>query len=119
MLKTLALRLMVIANCVLVASCSVTPSPSVSQRCVPPTLMSRVDFRSHIQTLIQESDSIGELKTKIELYDFNVRIRENGNLWATKEIPAAWPTSVVYDAIVRQTENGMEIVRAERWGKGP
>ena len=85
----------------------------------PPQLLSETEWRNKIGTIIADADSLTTIRTVLVNDGFNARFRQNGDLWATKEVPAKFPTSMVYDVILTDTSGTIAIVRAEIFGKGP
>ena len=107
---------------VLAASCSTfSNSNSLQQNSpiAPNQLLSETELRLDIENRIARLGSLEGVRSSLESDGFTITATENGDLWATKKIRGPFPTDMVYDVVVRQTDAGLKIVRVKTWGTGP
>ena len=98
---------------------AMNPATSSSTTTGQPVLLTKTEWRNKIDAIIADATSLADIRTILDNDGFETRFRQNGDLWGTKEVPAKFPTSMVYDVILSDASGAIEIVRTEIFGKGP
>ena len=81
--------------------------------------MSPMEFRTFVETRINGARTIEELQTSFDPFEFTVIALDDGRILCNREIPAAFPTSMWYNAVLKPKDGGFGIVKTEVMGKGP
>ena len=111
----LAASLLMLVSCRSMAQPSVSPIGTNGNR---EALLSEPQLRDKFVLLAGKHKTIAEIRSVLEREGYDVRIRDNGEYWVTKEVPAAFPSPVVYDVKLTDVNGTVQVVNAKVFGKG-
>ena len=81
--------------------------------------MNPEQFRCFVESKVTGCQNLEELRANFDSSGFSTTLLDDGRILANREIPAAFPTSMWYSAVLRNQGESFEILKTEVMGKDP